>query len=303
MKVSVVVCAYDPNQYGDLRDAIESVLAQTYDAIEVVVVIDGSEELYEQIRGRYGDFNDVVLHCNNSNVGLSRSRNAGIKRSSGDVVAFIDDDSVAREDWIAELVQTYDRREAIAAGGRMAPHWVTGQPEWIPPEFYWLVGVTHRGFPETECEVRNTFGSNISFKRGVFDEVGGFDPNLGRHGDRQIQGEETELAARMYATFGERVWYNPDAVVEHKVFEYRTAPRWLLERAFWQGYSKRVLDELIDDSGGEEGAFLSQLLFEGFPGYVTETVRYRSFASAKKGLAALALTVAVGLGFIYAAVT
>jgi glycosyltransferase involved in cell wall biosynthesis len=303
MRVSVVVCAYNPDQYGDLRDAIESVLAQTYDAVEVVVVIDGSEELYEQVRAQYGDVQDVVLHCNDSNLGLSRSRNAGIERSSGDVVAFIDDDAIARENWIAELINTYKRRDAIAAGGRMAPRWITGEPEWLPPEFYWLVGVTHRGFPETECEVRNTFGSNISFSKEVFEEVGDFDPDLGRHGDRQIQGEETELAARMHKSFDERVWYNPDAVVEHKVFEYRTDPRWLLERAFWQGYSKRILDELINDSGGEEGAFLSHLLFDGLPGYAVRTVQNRSLTSAKKGLAALVLTAAVGLGFLYAIVT
>ncbi|WP_256289009.1 glucosyl-dolichyl phosphate glucuronosyltransferase [Halobellus inordinatus] len=303
MDVSVVVCAYDPDQYDDLRDAIESVLAQTYDDVEVVVVIDGSDELYERVQREYGDVDGVVLHCNDSNMGLSRSRNAGIERSSGDVVAFLDDDAIARDDWLAELVDTYERRDAIAAGGRMAPRWVAGEPEWLPPEFYWLVGVTHRGFPEDEREVRNTFGSNISFKRDVFEEVGDFDPNLGRHGDRQIQGEETELSARMYEAFGERVWYNPDAVVEHKVFEYRTDPRWLLERAFWQGYSKRVLEELIDDAGGEEGAFLSYLLFEGLPGYAIETVRDRSVASAKKGLFATVLTAAVGLGFLYALVT
>jgi glycosyltransferase involved in cell wall biosynthesis len=303
MRVSVVVCAYNPDQYGDLRDAIESVLAQTYDAVEIVVVIDGSEELYEQVRAQYGDVQDVVLHCNESNLGLPRNRNAGIEGSSGDVIAFIDDDAIARKNWIAELIDTYERRDAIAAGGRMAPRWITGEPEWFPPEFHWLVGVTHRGFPETECEVRNTFGSNISFKREVFEQIGDFDPSLGRHGDRQIQGEETELAARMYKSSGERVWYNPDAVVEHKVFEYRTDPRWLLERAFWQGYSKRVLDELIHDSGGEEGAFLSHLLFDGFPGYAVRTVRDRSFASAKRGLAALVLTAAVGLGFLYAVVT
>ncbi|MGQ4554931.1 glycosyltransferase [Halobellus sp. GM3] len=241
MRVSVVICAHDPDLFEHLQEAIESVLNQTYNDVETVVVVDGSDKLAALVAEAYGDNEDVLLHQNETNRGLSRSRNAGIDRSTGEIVAFLDDDAVARSDWIETLVDTYERRDAIAAGGRMAPRWVAGEPSWLPPEFYWLVGVTHRGFPEEECEVRNTFGSNISFRREVFDEIGDFDPDLGRHGDRQIQGEETEFAARMYDAFGKRVWYNPDAVVEHKIFDYRTDPRWLLERAFWQGYSKRVL--------------------------------------------------------------
>jgi hypothetical protein len=134
----------------------------------------------------------------------------------------------------------------------------------------------------------------------VFEEIGGFEPELGRHGDRQIQGEETELSARMYDAFDERVWYNPDAVVEHKVFRFRTDPTWLVKRAFWQGYSKRALDELIDDAGGEEGAFLSQLLFHGLPGYAYGAIVRRSSRDAKRGLFALVLTAAVGFGYLYA---
>lgn len=303
MKISVIVCAYDPDQYRHLEDAVKSILEQTYEDIEVIVVIDGSDELYEKIKLEYCGNKNVIIHCNDSNIGLSQSRNVGIARCSGDIVAFLDDDAVARPDWIERLVNTYDRHDAIAAGGRMAPRWVTSKPSWLPPEFYWLVGVTHEGFTKEEREVRNTFGSNISFEKKVFEEIGGFDPDLGRHNNKQIQGEETEFASRMYDTFGKRVWYNPDAVVEHKVFAYRTDPKWLLERAFWQGYSKRVLSEIIDDPSGDEGAFISHLLFVGLPKYVRKVVFEHSLVSTKRGIFAVTLTVAVGLGYLYALIS
>jgi len=54
------------------------------------------------------------------------------------------------------------------------------------------------------------------------------------------------------------VWYDPDAEVAHKVFEYRTEFRWLVDRAFWQGYSKRAMESFVEDEGGEEGAFLGR---------------------------------------------
>jgi glycosyltransferase involved in cell wall biosynthesis len=302
VKVSVVVCSYSPALFDDLVDAVNSVLAQTHDDVEVVVVVDGDDALCERVRTRYGGHDAVVVHCNEENRGLSLSRNAGVERASGEVVAFMDDDAVAYPDWVERLVALYDRHDAVAAGGRMAGRWVAGKPSFLPAEFYWLVGVTHRGFPTEECEVRNTFGSNISFRREVFEELGGFDPNLGLSGDNNVQGEETEFAARVRRRYGEGVWYDPDAVVEHKVFASRMRPRWLLDRAFWQGYSKRVMNDALP--GGvdtEEGDFVRQLLVSSVPDRVGRFVRGDADA-ARQLLTLWLLTVTVGLGYLYGAV-
>ena len=307
VKVSVVVCTYSPDAFDHFVDAANSVLAQTHADVELVVVVDGDASLAERVRERYGSHDDVVVHCNDRNRGLSESRNVGVELASGDVVAFMDDDAVAYPDWVARLVDLYDRHDAVAAGGRMAARWVAGKPSFLPGEFYWLVGVTHRGFPTEEREVRNTFGSNISFRREVFEELGGFDTDLGRAGEGNLQGEETEFAARMRQRYGTGVWYDPDAVVEHKVFDYRLSPQWLLERAFWQGYSKRVMAEVLpetEDEGvdGEESAFLRFLLTESVPGRTTSLARSPSSEGARQLCSLLVLTAAVGLGYGYAVV-
>jgi len=117
---------------------------------------------------------------------------------------------VADERWIERLIRAHKDEEAIAAGGRMTPLWVAGKPSFLPEEFYWLVGVTHRGFAEGPGEVRNTFGSNISFRADVFEALDGFDTDIGgRKGDRNLQGGETELCARLHAQYGRGVWYEP----------------------------------------------------------------------------------------------
>jgi glycosyltransferase involved in cell wall biosynthesis len=321
VKVSVVVCTYSPEAFDHFVDAANSVLAQTHDDVELVVVVDGDETLAERVRARYGTHDAVRIHCNDENRGLSASRNVGIDLASGDVVAFMDDDAVAHPDWVERLVACYRDHDAVAAGGRMAPRWVAGEPAFLPAEFYWLVGVTHRGFPTEACEVRNTFGSNISFRRGVFEEVGVFEPDLGRAGEKNLQGEETEFAARVRRRYGQGVWYDPDAVVEHKVFDYRTDPRWLFERAFWQGYSKRVMADVLpdggdrdDDGGGREGRrsdgsggdadeeseFLRRLLFEFGPGRLRRLVRRPRRAEALQFVTLVALTATVGFGYLYA---
>ena len=45
---------------------------------------------------------------------------------------------------------------------------------FLPEEYYWLIGATHKEFPEDVTEVRNTFGSNSSFKANVIRELDGF---------------------------------------------------------------------------------------------------------------------------------
>lgn len=306
MRVSVVLCTHTLERYPDVTEAAGSVRDQTYDDVELVLVSDGNEAVFERFREDFGDCEDVVLHCNEENVGLLESRNNGAEAATGDVVAFIDDDAIADERWIEELVSVYEDRDVSAVGGRMTPAWVAGKPRFLPEEFYWLVGVTQRGFgpaggdETTAGEVRNTFGSNISFDRETFLELGGFDDDIGgRKGDANLQGGETELAARLDDVHGDRVFYNPEAKVAHKVFDYRTDPLWLLDRAFWQGYSKRGMQVLVPGSTGEESAFLGQLLTEFLPDRVVGLLRSPSLVRASQLVMLVVFTAAVGLGYLY----
>ena len=300
MKVSVVVCTYTEDMYDHFCEAVDSVLNQTYDDIEVILVSDGNEPLYEQMRDDYADRSETIVTQTDENVGISAARNHGIEQATGDVVAQIDDDAIADPQWVEELVSVYESTDAIAVGGKMTPEWVAGKPEFLPEEFYWLIGVTHRGFGESGEEVRNTFGSNISFRREVITELGGFDPNVGRKGDAEIQAHESELCTRLRQEFGRGVVYNPNAKVAHKVFDYRTEPRWLIERAFWQGYSKRALETLLPDaSRAEESAFLSFLLSDSIPLRVRQFLSSPSVVPISQLVWLVLLTGLVGVGYLY----
>jgi glycosyltransferase involved in cell wall biosynthesis len=300
VRVSVVVCTYAADRFEDCREAVESVRAGSYDDVEVVLVVDGDPDLADRFRTAYDDATDVVVHCNEENRGLSASRNEGVDRAAGDVVAFLDDDAVAAKDWIEELVAVYETHDAIAVGGRMAPRWVAGEPAFLPAEYYWLVGVTHRGFAEPGAEVRNTFGSNISFRRDVLEGLGGFAESIGRQGAAQLQAEEPELCTRMIQQYGQGVIYTPEAVVEHKVFAYRIRRRWLANRAFWQGYSKRGLQVLLPDVGvGAESDYLRAICFEYAPGRCLNLLRRPSIARARQLFWLVAFTALVGAGYVY----
>jgi glycosyltransferase involved in cell wall biosynthesis len=309
MRVSVVVCTHTMDRYEDCHEAAESVLEQQYDDVELVLVSDGNTEVESQFKADFGDRSDVRIHCNDENVGLLESRNNGARVATGDVVAFLDDDAIAADDWIERLVDGYERGSEHgprrAVGGRMVPAWVAGQPSFLPEEFYWLIGVTHRGFgpdgdPETAGEVRNTFGSNISFDRETFLELGGFEDDIGgRQGGKNLQGGETELCARLQSEYGCGVYYVPDALVAHKIFDYRTDPGWLIDRAFWQGYSKRGMEVFVPESTGAESDFLGDLLLSYVPDRVGEIVRSPSVSGLLQLLFLFVLTGAVGGGYLY----
>lgn len=298
MKVSVVICTYSMDTYTDLSDAIGSIRKQTYRDVEIVVVVDGNQELFELVVAEWGEQEGIIVHCTEENCGLSASRNEGIERASGDVIAFLDDDAVADAAWVETLVSVYEELNVEAVGGKMTPIWVAGKPSFLPEEFFWLIGVTHRGFPE-EGPVRNTFGSNISFRVDVLEKLGGFDANLGRKGDKHVQGEETELAARLRKDLGGTLYYTPDATVGHKVFEYRTRIPWLVKRAFWQGYSKRMLEQLVPESGDVESAFLRQLIAESIPDRTNALIRSSTSANGKQLVMLVVLTASVGFGYLF----
>jgi len=303
MKASVVVCTYTMDRYDDFAEAVSSVLRQTYDPIEIVLVSDGNEAVADRMFDDFGHFDSVQVHCTDENRGISYSRTRGAELATGELVAFLDDDAIATHDWIETLVETYESTDAYAVGGRLDPHWLAGQPSFLPEEFYWLIGCTERGFADHLEEVRNTYGSNIAFNREVFLDVGGYDEETGRKGDSHVQAHEAPACIRMQQQYGRGVVYNDEAIVYHKIFEYRTNFRWLVGRAFWQGYSKRVMNLRHPEDEGNEGAYLRDLATEYVPRRVYRLIKSPSRAELAQLASIFVFTAVVGFGFLYGIAT
>jgi glycosyltransferase involved in cell wall biosynthesis len=303
MQVSVVVCTYAMERYEAFSEAVESVLAQTHEPLEVVLVVDGNPDVYDQVQEDFCSHENVVCHNNDQNRGISYSRTKGAELASGEIVAMLDDDAVAHDDWIAELVAVYEDTDAVAVGGDVRPDWQTERPDFFPAEFYWLVGCVEPGFADHMEEVRNTYGSNISFRRDAFLEAGGYDTHTGRRGDKHIQAHEAPVCIRIRDLTGKGVIYTDDAVVEHKLFDYRGDFDWLVFRSFWQGYSKRVMDLLYPGEDGDESDYLRLLFLDRVPRRLEGLVTKPSVAAVLQILAIVVFTGAVGLGYLYALLT
>lgn len=108
---SVVVCTY--NRAGLVSAAIDSVLAQTWDDFELLVVDDGSDDHTAEVLASYRDSRLHPLH--RPNGGLSAARNTGIEQATGRFVAFLDDDDEASPGWLEGLARGVDDRSGFTS--------------------------------------------------------------------------------------------------------------------------------------------------------------------------------------------
>ncbi len=96
MKVSVIVPVYNTEKY--LRKCLDSLVEQSLQDIEIIVVNDGSPDNSQTIIEEYAEKYKNIKSYIKENGGLSDARNYGIKKSSGDYIAFVDsDDYVSKE--------------------------------------------------------------------------------------------------------------------------------------------------------------------------------------------------------------
>lgn len=245
---SVVVCAYTEDRWDDLGAAVRSAQAQLPPPAEVLVVVDGNPALLERATG--GLEGPTVL-ANREAAGLAGARNTGWQAASGRAVAFLDDDARARPGWLAALVGPLADPSVAGVGGAAEPAWDEPPPRWWPAEFNWVVGCSHPGLPAGRGRVRNPIGCNMSFRRDLLEDVGGFRCGMGRIGTVPVGCEETELCIRMAQRRPGSVFlYEPDATVDHRVPPERTTWRYFRRRCLGEGRSKAAVTALVGAADG-----------------------------------------------------
>jgi glycosyltransferase involved in cell wall biosynthesis len=287
--LSVVICTYSGGRWNDLRQAVESVARQTYPALETIVVVDHDAALVQRVRT---GLPSVVAVQSRGPRGLSGARNTGLGCARGDVVAFLDDDAAAAPDWLELLAREYEDAQVLGAGGSIVPAW-TRQPAWFPPEFDWVVGCTYRGLPPSRAPVRNLIGANMSFRRELFQKVGGFRVGIGRIGTRPLGCEETEFCIRAGRACPDGVFvYQPRARVRHRVPEQRASWRYFLSRCYAEGLSKSQVVSAAGTGRGlaAERSYTLRTLPLGFLSGLLATATLRDSAGALRAGA-----IAVGL--------
>ena len=179
--VSVVIPAHNYAHY--LPSAIDSVLAQTHAALEVIVVDDGSTDPTAETVSRYTD--PRVRYVWQSNAGLSAARNTGIREARFPFVAFLDADDLWQPALLAEVMRSFaalpPSYAAVATSSARID--ADGQPiEGRKFTFEQSGEFTARDF----CIRNRPLSSSIVIRRAVFAECGDFDTTLRSSEDRDM---------------------------------------------------------------------------------------------------------------------
>ncbi len=136
--VSVIINAY--NEEEDIGDCLDSLVEQTYDDFELVVVDDGSTDGTMEIVESYNGQFEMKTH-RTEHVGLKKARKKGVKRASGEIVITIDADEILREDFLENMLEGFEDDEVGAVGGVLRSEgegWVTEAYGALNQAFYAL---------------------------------------------------------------------------------------------------------------------------------------------------------------------
>ena len=249
--ISAIICTHNRDNY--LGSAIDSLLAQDFPGSFEVVVVDNAskDNTREVVEARLP--NPKLEYVYEPITGLSVARNTGAKTASAEILAYLDDDAVASSQWLRVLYEAYQSNNKLAiAGGKVTLIWPEdiNPPKWLSVELSGNLGYYDLGNSVVYIDQPGLTprGLNYSIRRIFLEQIGGFDINLGRVGNKLLSNEElytTELALKQ----GWQVAYLPEALVAHNVAPERVKPSWFIERGWWQGVSECYREQLAGKAG------------------------------------------------------
>jgi GT2 family glycosyltransferase len=213
--VSIVILNFNTKNF--LVPCLSSVLNSSYPNFEVILVDNGSKDgSVDLINEKFGDDPRLRIIINNKNLGYAEGNNIGAKHAKGKYVVFLNPDTYVVSSWLNELVRIMEADSTI--GAAQCKLLLMRNPRYIDNVGHYIdfFGKAHMiGHHEEDLgqyneifEILGATGAAFAIRRGLFEELGGFDS------DFFMIFEETDLCWRVWLR-GYRVVYVPAAVVFH----------------------------------------------------------------------------------------
>jgi len=202
LRFSIIIPVRKINEY--LEESIPYIKKLNYDNFEVIIITDEKCDY---------DFNDDRFRIITSGEkGPGEKRNIGARESTGDILAFLDDDAFPAYDWLNQARSTFVRNDIYAVGGPAVTPRKVSLLEKISGRILesWLCsGPTgYRYFPDRKRMVKDFPSVNLLIRKSVFERVGGFTEEF-------WPGEDTKLCLDLINSEGSDILYDPNVVVFH----------------------------------------------------------------------------------------
>jgi len=212
--VSIVILNYNGKKF--LNKNLTSVFQSDYPNFEVILVDNGSsDQSVNFVKSHFRQTANFKIIVNSKNLGASEGRNIGIKNARGEIIVFLDNDTIVHPKWLTTIV--HELKKDPSLGAVQCKILRAENPKLIDSTGGFLdyfAFATQRGLMEKDIGQYNTqteifyAGGAFAFKRTVLNEIGLFDP------DYFIWYEETDLCWRTWLA-GYRIVYLPNSIVYH----------------------------------------------------------------------------------------
>lgn len=233
--LSVIVCTFNRSRL--LEKCLFSVVMQETPPgkrYELIVVDNNSTDDTSAIVSRLAHDHDHVLYVKEQNQGLSYARNKGAEVARGEYLAYLDDDSMAPEGYLKNLLAVLDKHRPDIVGGPIFPYYDSSRPPWFKDRYEMRKFSDRSGF-STSCRVS---GGNFVIRRGLLFQLGGFDVNLGMKGNQIGMGEERAVLEdyrRRTPPEDQKVFYSLECSVLHYVPPYKMKRSYMMKRSYQVG--------------------------------------------------------------------
>ncbi|EOQ48440.1 TPA: glycosyltransferase [Citrobacter braakii] len=248
-KISVVICTFNRCDY---LDRCLDYLTKSYSNVFEVIVVNGpSTDETEFVLNKW---KDRIKIRTNSERNLSRSRNIGIEASSGELVAFIDDDAIPFLDWFDIILNYFNSTHNFVAGVG-GPTYYAGSLKFQAEDIFVDTfgssiinpGKDVKSNPEYR---RSLLGTNSVFRRDYLVEVGGFDEEYDYYLD------ETDVCFRLIRN-GYLINHCEEAYLRH---EFAQSENRVNKYSYnWRSIVKNIVYFSLTYSSGEKYEVLKEL--------------------------------------------
>jgi len=243
-QISVAICTY--NRPEMLRCALETLACQETDGKikwEILIIDNDPDCSAKHIFEKAVSTSPIPLqYIEERNAGLSYARNRAIVESRGEIIAFLDDDTLVPRTWLMEMLGTFERTGADCVGGRVLVGW-EGCPDENLKECERELVAFDKGDQDFRIVGRKVspIGANLAFRANLFSNGVRFPTNLGRLRTNLMGCEEVKLLLRLKEQ-GRSIWYSANSMVTHRTGGERLTEGYYIRREYWNGVSLAIVD-------------------------------------------------------------
>ncbi|MBI3955326.1 glycosyltransferase [Candidatus Gottesmanbacteria bacterium] len=186
----------------NLYECLDKIRKQSYRNFEVILLPDKKEKFT----------NTKLKVIPTGQIGPAEKRDVGAEKSTGSILAFIDDDAYPDKDWLKNMVKNFADREIAAVGGPgVTPSNVSWQEQasgWFGASPFGGGSNSYRFLPAAKRFIDDYPSMNLAVRKSDFLKVGGFDSSY-------WPGEDTKLCLDLTYKLGKKITYDPEVLVYH----------------------------------------------------------------------------------------